>query len=66
MVVSTVGLEGPTPISLSGDPVLDVMTLAFQCLLRSKVGCSMTNNGDRRDERGNLKSRRREFGLQGL
>jgi len=55
MVVSTVSLEGPTPISISGDPVLDVMTLVFQRLRRGKVGFSMMNDGD---ERRNLKSRR--------
>jgi hypothetical protein len=65
MVVSTVGLEGPAPISISGDPVFDVMTPAFQGFRKGEVGFSTMNDGGREDKRRNLESGGGEFGLQG-
>ena len=39
MVVSTAGLEGPTPMSMSEGPVLDAMTFASKGFWRVSLGC---------------------------
>lgn len=47
MVVSTVGLEGPTPISTPVDSVFGVMTLGSEGFRRGEAGFSIMGGGDR-------------------